>query len=371
MSKTVKTRLNNLALRRTGFKKASPFEMGMDALSEAYSAPPEERYQRRATEENTKYTLGARQEVEPKYTRVSLSEADRVRGQLQTGFDTLKIAIDFKIQGSVAANLHIKGSSDVDMLLLDDRFYTYDTTGSKAQFGGYTSPYMKGATESLQELRTEAIKILRDKYPTATVNAGPKAIGLSGGSLRRDVDVVPSHWHDTAEYQQLRQDYYRSVYILDNDQPSRLLNMPFLHIQRIDEKDRVANGSLRKSIRLCKNVKVDFNDEGGNIHLSSYDIAATMWHSNLHILKYSDYQELGILGETARHLQFLQQNHLFAQTLVVPDGTRKIFDRPEKLESLATLSREVTDLAIEVAIEQGGGGGWAEVEKSLRNSFLV
>lgn len=371
MSKNAKTRLNNLALRRTGFKKSSPFEMGMDSLNEASWTPPEESYQRRTTQENTKYSLGAMQEVEPKYTQVSLAEANRVQGQLQTGFDAINISVAFKIQGSVAANLHIKGSSDVDMLLLDDRFYTYDTTGSKAQSGGYDSPYIIGATESLQEIRTEAIKILRSKYLTVTVNAGPKAIGLSGGSLRRDIDVVPSHWHDTAEYQQRRQDYYRGVYILDNDKPDRLLNMPFLHIQRIDEKDQQASGSLRKSIRLCKNVKADFNDEGGNIQLSSYDIAATMWHSNLHILKYSVYQELAILGETARHLQFLQENQSYAQTLVVPDGTRKIFDRPEKLESLATLSREITDLAIEVAIEQGGGGGWAEVEKALRNSFLV
>lgn len=370
MSKNIQKRLQNLAIRRTGFQKDGQF--GMDALQEAYTAgPPEEQYQKRAAKENSKYALGAMQEVEPKYTAICLSEAERVKLQLRAGFNALGIAVDFKIQGSVAANLHIRGSSDVDMLLLDDRFFTYDADGNLAKGGRYT-PYLgKNPLDSLREIRTEALKILRDKYPEVKIDAGPKAICLSGGSLRREIDVVPSHWHNTIDYQNQLSEYLRGIYILDNDKNNRLFNQPFLHIQRIDERDQVANGSLKKSIRLCKNVKQDANDDGNNIQLSSFDIAACMWHSNLNIWKFSLQRELGILGETARHLMFLNANRQYAATLDVPDGSRKIFDSDGKFTFLDGLTREITDLAIEVAIEQGATRDWEKVQGILNESIVA
>jgi hypothetical protein len=234
MSKDIKGRLQNLATRRTGFKKDLIF--GLDAAGAVYaSGPPEEEYQKRAIKENSKYALGSMQEVDKKYTAVCLSEAERVKAQLKTGFDKLGIAVDFKIQGSVAANLHIKGSSDVDMLLLDDRFFTYDSDGNKAN--SYNSPYTaKTPTDSLREIRKEALKILQQQYPEVTIDAGAKAICLSGGSLRRDIDVVPSHLHETVEYQSTLLKHFLGVFILNNDDGLRIFNKPFLHIQKSMKK---------------------------------------------------------------------------------------------------------------------------------------
>ena len=369
MGKDVKVRLKNLAARRAESSK----NLALDSVRVGYEyAPLEEKYQKRSSKENSKYTLGAMQEVEPKYTAISLSEADRVKVQLKSGFSILGIAVDFKIQGSVAANLHIKGSSDVDMLLLDDRFYTYDAEGSKATSNKYTSPYKgKGPVDSLKELRTEALKILRNKYPEATVDAGAKAICISGGSLRRDIDVVPSHLHETTTYQSSLQEHFMGVFILNNDDATRVFNQPFLHIHLINEKDKAANGSLKKSIRLCKNIKQDAKEEGNVIEISSFDIAAIMWHSNLHIWGFSAQRELAILGETARHLVFLNTHREYARTLEVPDGSRKIFDSDAKFVHLDKLTSEVTDLAIEVATEQGAMRDWAHVQKILQEATVA
>jgi hypothetical protein len=133
----------------------------------------------------------------------------------------------------------------------------------------------------------------------------------------------------------------------------------------------MSNGSLRKSIRLCKNIKQDANQEGNNIQLSSFDIASVMWHSNLYIWKFPKQKELGILGETARHLMFLNANRAYAKTLDVPDGSRKIFDSEDKFIHLDRLAREVVDLAVEVAIEHGAPNDWTKVEETLKNVLVT
>ena len=51
----------------------------------------------------------------------------------------------------------------------------------------------------LWNLRTKVEKVLKEKFPATTVDvSGGKAVGISGGSLARPVDVVPSHWFDGA-----------------------------------------------------------------------------------------------------------------------------------------------------------------------------
>ncbi|HVZ19089.1 MAG TPA: hypothetical protein VG897_18370, partial [Terriglobales bacterium] len=63
--------------------------------------------------------------------------------------------------------------------------------------------------------------------------------------------------------------------------------------------------------------------------------------------------ELAILVETQRHLDWLYHNRSEAQKLVVPDGSRRIFDTADRLSGLLTLSSEIDDLLKEVAREQG------------------
>lgn len=72
------------------------------------------------------------------------------------------------------------------------------------------------------DLRHRLEAALKDAYPAAEVDCtGAKAIQLSGGSLRREVDVVPASWNDTAEYQRTQSEDFRGVNILDK--PARQL----------------------------------------------------------------------------------------------------------------------------------------------------
>jgi hypothetical protein len=263
--------------------------------------------------------------------------------------------VDFRLQGSVPLNVHIRGVSDVDLLNLDTNFYTYARIGAMSLAGRYAGTATTATSiGTLLALRKEAEAILKAKYPAATVDcSGGKAIKVFGGSLARPVDVVPSHWNDTYSYQASGEEHDRGVTILDKSGPVTIDNLPFLHIKKITERCGQTLGGVRKAIRLCKNVKNDYEEESGSkIKLSSFDIGAAMFHADLAALRAGASYELAILAEVQRHLDHLTMNEDQAKLLKVPDGSRAIFDTPEKLSALRTLSLEMDDLAKEVAAEQ-------------------
>lgn len=353
MAKNIEKRLQQLRLRRGGVDRLAQLnEAARDEVIR--KSVLEEEWQKRAKNKpHTQYALGAMQEVDSDYTRISVETAMRVGNQLHTGLTALGFTVDFRLQGSVPLNVHIRGVSDVDLLNLDVDFYTYATNGALNLSGHYKSPTQKTSLGELLKLRTESEKILRSQFPAATVDtSGGKAIAISGGSLARPVDVVPSHWHDTIGYQSSRAEHDRGVTILDKKIPATLDNQPFLHIYRIHERDNYALGGLKKAIRLCKNVKNDAIEDGRLIKLPSFDIAATMYHADMSALGIGVYFELAVLAETQRFLDELYHNPSTAKSLVVPDGSRKIFDTEEKYNALKSLSMEMDDLAREVAKEQ-------------------
>lgn len=353
MTRDIGKRLQQLKARRVGTDRMALLDStdGLDVLAKSIYG---ESYTRRATgQKHTQYALGAMQPVDADYTRISLAEAERVGKQLDAGLRARGRDVGFRLQGSVPCDIHIRGVSDVDLLVLDEAFITYDANGARARTGQFNSPIAYTPLSALQSLRSGAELILKDKFPQAKVDtSGAKAIKLSGGSLRRPVDVVPSHWHDTSDYQVTWRETDRGVKILDKSIPESVLNMPFRHIERIDERDVQARSGLRKAIRLLKNVKADAIEEGSKIPLPSFDIASAMWHADLGALAAGSVYELAIVAEAVRHLDYLARNTAHAKTLMVPDGSRPIFNTVEKVEALIQLSLEMDDLALQIGREQ-------------------
>ena len=353
MARDINKYLNSLKARRSGVDRLTRIGTAEQAVVIAKSLA-EEGYQKRSSNNPyTRYALGAMQQVGQDYTRISVETAERVASQLDSALKTSGRLIEFRLQGSVPCNIHIRGVSDVDLLALDVAFLTYDQQGQSAQSGRYSSPINYTPLSALLSLRQEIEPILKSKFPAAEVDvSGGKAIKISGGSLARPVDVVPSHWHDTVDFQRTSNEADRGVEILDKKVPTTLGNMPFRHISRITDRDVQCQLSLKKSIRLCRNVKSDAENDGTAIALPSFDIASTMYHANIVALSSGANYELAILAETQRHLDALATNFDLARALMVPDGSRRIFDSNSKLNGLVALSVEVDDLLKEVAKEQ-------------------
>lgn len=350
MSADINKRLRALDARRHGFDRSSViFDSASGVEARAHLS---ETYQKRSNGHHTRYALGAMQAVATSYTALSIAEAERVQAQIATRLDRDGLSCTFRLQGSVPGNIHIRGVSDVDFLVLEPRFHHYDETGVLAKAGHYRTPYRPSAVDTLLDLRHRLETALKDAYPAAEVDCtGAKAIQLSGGSLRREVDVVPASWNDTAEYQRTPAEDFRGVNILDKPARQLIHNLPFLYLRRLRERDDETWGGLKKAIRLCKTLKADAISDGKKVDISSYDIASTLWNAAAGNLQAGIVKELSILAATTDYFVYLVANPAYAKTLQTPDGSRRVFDTQVKLDAAAVLAQELLELSRAVSEE--------------------
>lgn len=373
MARSIDERLAKLSSRRKGTDRLERVAAASvnEVLQKSYVT---ESWEKRATSQpHTRYALGAMQAVGERYTQISLETAERVGLQLKSALGAT-MYIDFRLQGSVPLDVHIRGVSDVDLLTLEGRMLTYSPLGELARAGNYY-PTPLTSLQALIELRREAEKALRTAYPAATVEcSGGKCIALSGGSLARPVDVVPANWNDNVEYQSSLQEHDRGITILNKHVPETLGNLPFLHIKRVHDADTRVLGGLKKAIRLTKNVKNDAEEDAA-AKLPSFDIAALMYHADRSALLAGYANELAILAEAQRFLDWCWANQAQAKLLMTPDGTRSVLDSEAKIDGLRAISSEMDALAREVAREQVttlrlADPSWAQIDEALRKAYV-
>lgn len=244
MPRHINDRLTELSRRRKGMDRIG--RVALQSVDEvlASSRITESWEKRAAAQPHTRYALGSMQAVGQRYTQISIETAERVGKQLYSGLST---SVSFRLQGSVPLDIHIRGVSDVDLLLLSERIVTYSPFGTRGKSGHYSSTSLT-SLGVLTDLRRDAEAALKAAYPAADVDcSGGKCVAISGGSLARPVDVVPSHWNDTVAYQESLREHDRGVTILNKKIPETLDNLPFIHIKRVHDSDLAVLGGLKKS----------------------------------------------------------------------------------------------------------------------------
>lgn len=321
------SRLERLNLRRTD-----------DSVTEAKLF--NEAYRSISQSDSVKYVIGSMQPIDPEYTSNTYKQAERVRSQLE---NRLADTCEYKYQGSVTNDTHIKAKSDIDLLVIIVKFFTVENP----QVPKY--PYTGDPLKDLMSLRREAEDALENAFPQADVDkSGGKSISISGGSLTRKVDIVPSNWYNTNKYVETGNDVYRGVQILDKSTLTRLANTPFLHNAWIDSKDGNTIGGMRKACRLMKSLKYDSE----NIDLSSYDIVSIAFNMTDATLSHPRGSELLILSSCLDFCRQLQSSSVFRDSIEVPDRHRKIFcEGHATLSGLNQLTEELEKLANDVLKE--------------------
>jgi len=355
MKRNINERLRALEARRTGGWTYSAEGFVMDSATSERNLEKSltEAYVKRAGEKpNTQWVLGAMQAVGKPYTDICIKEAERVGKQLHDGLAKRAIEVEFRLQGSVPCDIHIRSTSDVDLLVISKKFFRYSSTGLRAKRGDFNNPVDYDTLKALVKLRNESEDVLRDAFPAATVETGnSKAIALSGGSLQRKVDAVPANWYDSDQYQESGNLAERGIEILNKAVPERITNFPFKHIEQLHLADEKTNGGLKKAIRLLKSIKANSEEEGEEIKLSSYDIASFMWHADRGRLAVESGQELKLLAEISNFISYLLSNREWAKGLKTPNGNDTIFSSDSKFDGLTALSSALNEIAVEVAME--------------------
>ncbi|HEY1802380.1 MAG TPA: hypothetical protein VGG46_15745 [Terriglobales bacterium] len=307
--------------------------MKFAAISEAYD--------RIAESENTKYAVGAMQPVDPIYTQNTIEEGDRVQSQLNKSLNQSKYTAEFRYQGSVTNDTHVKVHSDLDLLVLHKFFYTIQHPGVASD------PYKGDVFADLRNLRSASAKVLKSEFPAVDVDDKPgKCITMKGGSLRRKIDVVVSNWFDTVEYQQRPLEVLRGIQIFNSETNTRIENRPFLHNARIDARDKSLQGNVRRAARFLKNLKYDADTE---LKISSYDITSLAYCVPGEYMQAGHGQELLLVENVRRYLKFLLDNPNAMQSLKVPNGMRAIFcEEGASGDQLKALVKEVQDLVDDI-----------------------
>ncbi|GFZ80800.1 hypothetical protein GCM10011403_24930 [Pseudohongiella nitratireducens] len=340
-------RLKRLKDRRQGTRELVLLEKGFHSWDTG-DYRIRESYEELSESPGVRYAIGSMSAVNPESTKVSINEGNRVSDTLISMLKTEGIGATKRIQGSVALDIHIEGHSDVDMLIICEDTILVQTP--KLDGSTCYAADNRPMVEIIAELRNKSEQKLTTRYYETDVDCtNSKSISLVGGSLKRKVDIVPSCWYHTHDYQRSRQERDIGIKIYHKKEHRLLGNFPFKHIARVNDKDTQYSGNLKKVIRLLKNLVADMPDykKGKAKKLTSYDLAGIAYHMDQR-LNVPSYMPLALVEQTRDFLSLLNASETYRNTLTVPDDTRKIFDDESKKEALEIITKEVEDLAYSI-----------------------
>lgn len=372
MKKNYSGRINALKTRRQSETKRRGLEkssaagyMALDSAIEP-SLLIEENYQKRTSSSALTYAFGAMDEVDSKYTEISISESSRIISQLKSGLSSRNIPTEFRLQGSLPLNVHIRRASDVDILTLATDFFIYDSSGI---LGNSYTPSDRNRTDVILKIRNNCVSILDSAFYTADVDdSKAKCITVTGGSLKRDVDVVPALWYNSAQYQNTNTEKDRGVFVYDKNNKEFLDNYPFLVQNKINQKDQESYGGCKKAIRLLKNLK---NDADNEIEFSSYDIMSVVYSMSSNDLYVPRFFDGLLLIRLRDHLRYLSTNTAHFKTLKTVDQTRNIIQKDSDILSFNRLLQELQDLIDSIEDEILGNNSYnlKTIEEALTQAY--
>lgn len=322
-------------------RRAPLEERALLKFAEAYEKTPGEA---------TRYLLGAMRAVDSQYTKRMVEQGDRVENQLDTRLKPLYPYLGFRRQGSVSNLTHIRYYSDVDVLVIIDKFVTLEPPQRP------DVPYTGVPTDDLLELRKLCARELVNAFPQARINdEGTTCIVIDEGSLKCPVDVVPSNWYDTNAYANGQGAHTRGVMVLNKKEMTRAKNYPFLFNFRLDTHDRARMGAPRMLIRLLKSVRADLEEESSReLKLSSFDICSLVYRMPDIYLQVNLHHPLDIVRNLLAWIDRVVQVQPLRDALMVVDDSRIIFDTPEKGPALRMLHAELNAIYDSAVRENGG-----------------
>lgn len=354
MAKNYRGRVNALKARRQGLNVTKDIEKSLATnvialdgyVKDSYGLFEQEEYETRTNSAALIYALGAMQQVDEKYTSISFDEAKRVSSQVITELAKLGESATAELQGSLLLNVHLRRTSDVDLLILSESFCVYSSLGVGAH--RYTPSDIRRSDKILQ-LRENCFDILKRVYYAARVdNSGAKCITMTGGSLKRDVDIVPAIWFDGDDYQTSLNKTDRGVMVYNRFDKSFLTNYPFKVRSLIDSKDIITSGGCKKVIRLLKTLKTDAEID---IPLSSFDIMSIVFAMENSKLSHQRLYEGLLILSIRDWLSYLISNPAFLRSLNVIDGSRKIITSKDSEEGVISLFQELKELVEKIGEE--------------------
>lgn len=297
--------------------------------------------------------------VEPEYTQRSKDAGEKVKEHLSKELNN----VTFRYQGSVMTDTHIKGYSDIDLLTICDKFYTYaaqkikqilESPEQKSKYRQLSieklskefnkSSYEGDSLQDLKELRLDSENVLKKVYLICDISK-PKAIKIKNQSLNREVDIVIANWYDDVTSIINDKGEFRGIQVYNKETHSKgKEDFPFLSIKRINDRSADTNGRLKRMIRFLKNTKANSELE---IELSSFDINAICY--DIEVEKYQSLSFYELVPVIYNQLKEICNNQTKADSIISVDGREYIFRfNSKKVENLKLLLAEVEGIFVDL-----------------------
>jgi len=300
-----------------------------------------------------KFVRVAMDEVDVKYTSASKEAGAHVRDRLKEVFDY----VSFQYQGSVMTNTHIKGASDIDLLVICDKFFSWnrksvesvvatgDNVFSASQYDRLVralgiEEYKGNWLSDLSRIREVGEAVLAKAYDVVDISKA-KSIKITNQNLHRDVDIVVASWYDNVVSIANNRDLeYRGIQVFNKSARQREpVDYPFKRAKLLNDRSALTQGRLKKMIRLLKTLKAEAEYE---IDFSSFDIYALCYAMPLNLYAKEDYLHL----VPALDKYFYGQVHdpQLRNRLRSVDGEEIIFSDDNKVNAAIDLYSELHDL---------------------------
>lgn len=302
------------------------------------------------------YVKRSMQGVAKEYTDKSIEAGNNVKNHLKE----ILYSVDYEYQGSVMTNTHIRGNSDIDLLVLCDKFYYANNPVVQSKYSSELNSYQLNesqisrlkshvanagnysgdSNQDLMDIRLKSENKMKATYYICDTTK-PKCIAITNQNLHRDVDIVVAAWHKT--YEGIRDGVSKKnsirVYDKDLDYVGRV-ESPFVSIERINTKDSSVNGRLKKMIRFMKTLKYDSQKL---IDLSSFEINAICY--NIETSKYSGKVFYDLVPVLAQEFGKIVTDASYRDSIMSVDGSEPVFrGKEKKSNSIALMYLEIDEL---------------------------
>lgn len=308
------------------------------------------------------YVRSAMSAVDDKFTSDIIQAGNNVKTHLTRSLED----VVYEFQGSVMTNTHIKANSDIDLLVISDKFYRVPPrTELESLMSSFSlSPSQKNIVQDLintpsfggnsndvlldNRLKTE--KTLQANYDDCDTSKS-KCVRIFNKNLKKPVEaVIACYEDDVFSIKNYREKKYRGIKIYEKNIGTGKTDHPFFTIDCINEKSTKTNGRLKKMIRFLKNFMFDSDYEYNE--LKSFGVNIICY--NIETYKYSSLHYVGLLFVIQEQLQKVCDDIGYMASLTSIDGSEKLFyDNSgnfliKKYSEVIQLNKELKELLNEI-----------------------
>ena len=262
----------------------------------------------------------------------------------------------YEFQGSVMTNTHIRGYSDIDLLVLLPQFYRYDgnaltaarlnpsfaiTHGTAALTRineVLNAAPFSGNSNQLASQARNLIETTMHQIYSQCDTSGARSVKITNLHYHRDVDIVTCAWYEDLTSVISGRETQRGIQIYNKEKGTLdIVDYPFIKIERINTRGDETGDRLRRMIRFLKHCKESL---ASNSLLTSFDLSSICYaipKEHYHLAT-----DETIVRCLSIHLDNLCGDRNFRRNLLSVDGREHIFTDDTKLPSLVDLQAEVS-----------------------------